>query len=38
MALTSNPSTDLENYPTTDEVGLFGPLLFRCHTPSWSRL
>ena len=27
MALTSNPSTDHEIYPTTAEVGLFAPRL-----------
>jgi hypothetical protein len=34
MASTSNPSSDLETYPTTAEVGLFAPPLLSSRYPS----
>jgi hypothetical protein len=34
MGSSSKPLYKRHTHPTTAEVGLFGPLLFRCHTPA----
>ena len=34
MGAPSKPLYRRQTHPTTAEVGLFGPLLFRCHTPA----